>query len=390
MAVVKADAYGHGLVPIARTARMHGAEWLGVALPSEALALRASGDTGPILAWLWTPGEDSIDDCVGMSIDLSVSSEWALAEVVASARRREVRARVHVKVDTGLSRNGVGPREWPALLDALARANSDGTVDIVSIWSHLADADLPGATTVSPQVDRYHDALSAATANGVHAQLRHISNSGGLFAYPELRFDLVRTGIAMYGLSPAPGLGTASDLGLEPAMTLRARLANVKSVEAGTSVSYGSTWTTPAPTRLGLVPLGYADGIPRAASGRIEVAVDGRRYPAVGRVAMDQFVIDLDSDAPAPGAEVVLFGPGKQGELTADEWAGRTSTPSATSSSLDSELECRVSTSAKHGAKREPRPRAGGPSGKSRPARGRGRCGRRRPGRDRRAVSPAG
>jgi alanine racemase len=322
MAVVKADAYGHGLVPVARTAREQGSAWLGVALPGEALALRASGDRGRILAWLWTPGDPGVEACVAAEVDLSVSSLWALAEVVSAARATGRTASVQVKVDTGLSRNGVGPAEWPALLEALAAATADGTIAVEAIWSHLADADLPGSSTVPAQAARFAEALAAAASAGIRPRLRHLSNSGGLWAYPELRFDLVRSGIAMYGLTPAPSLGTTRDLGLEPAMTLRAALAGVKEVEAGTSVSYGSTWTTTVPTRLGLVPLGYADGVPRTSGGRVEVTIAGRRYPAVGRLAMDQFVIDLGADDRcAPGDDVILFGPGHHGELTADEWA---------------------------------------------------------------------
>jgi alanine racemase len=322
MAVVKADAYGHGLLPIARTARGEGVEWLGVALPSEALALRAAGDTGRILAWLWTPGDPDISECVAAGVDLTVSSAWALEEVVQSARRLGMRGRVQVKIDTGLSRNGVSLAAWPDLLQSLRAAIADGSIELEAIWSHLADADLPGAPTVPVQRDRYLEAVDLARTIGVVPRRMHLSNSGGLWAFPECRFDLVRTGIAMYGLTPAPSLGTAADLGLTPAMSLQARLANVKEVDSGTSVSYGSTWTSSRPTTLGLVPVGYADGVPRASGGRAEVVVDGHRYPAVGRLAMDQFVIDLGpSSSVVAGDEVYLFGPGAHGELTADEWA---------------------------------------------------------------------
>lgn len=326
MAVVKADAYGHGLVPVAAAARAAGAQWLGVALPSEALALRTGGDEGRVLAWLWSPGDEHVRECVRRDVDLSISSVWALAEVVAAAQAEGRTAQVHVKVDTGLSRNGVGPREWPDFLEALLRALDHGVIAVKGIWSHLADADLPGAPSVVAQQAAFAEATSAAEARGIRPQLRHLSNSGGVWAYPELRLDLVRTGIAMYGLTPAPHLGSAAALGLEPAMTLRATLANVKQVGPGTSVSYGSTWTTPVATTLGLVPLGYADGVPRASGGRVDVSVAGQRRPAVGRIAMDQFVIDLGDDAAAAGDEVVLFGPGRHGELTADEWAARIDT----------------------------------------------------------------
>ena len=327
MAVVKADAYGHGIMPIARTARSEGAEWLGVALPSEALALRAAGDAGRILAWLWTPGDPDVERCIAGGVDLSISSPWALEEVTAAARRLGQTARVQVKLDTGLSRNGASLAWWPTLLEALQVAVAEGTLEIEAIWSHLADADLPGAQTVPVQRERYLDAVAAARAANVVPRRLHLSNSGGLWAFPECRFDLVRVGIAMYGLTPAGGLGSAAELGLTPVMTLQAELANVKPVEPGASVSYGSTWTSTRTTNLGLVPVGYADGVPRSAGGRIEVAIDGRRYPAVGRLAMDQFVIDLGpSTTTSPGDTVYLFGSGAHGELTADEWADRIDT----------------------------------------------------------------
>lgn len=327
MAVVKADAYGHGIGAIASTARAFGAEWLGVALPSEALSLRSLGDSGPILAWLWTPGDPDIDACIAQGVDLGISSTWALEQVVASARAQGLRARVQVKLDTGLSRNGLSLAQWPSLIDALGRSSADGLVEVAAVWSHLADGDAPGAATVGAQRDAFVSAVELARRAGLDPGLLHLSNSGALWAFPDCRFDLVRTGIAMYGLAPAPALGTSRELGLVPAMTLRAELAHVKQIAAGTSVSYGSTWTSQQSSTVGLVPLGYADGIPRASGGRVEVAVEGARYPAVGRTAMDQFVIDLGPASLArAGDDVVLFGSGAQGELTADEWAERIDT----------------------------------------------------------------
>ena len=327
MAVVKADAYGHGMRQMAQAARSNGVEWLGVALPSEALQLRADGDDGPILAWLWSPGDPDVDACVAAGVDLSVSSAWALEEVIASARRHGISARVQVKLDTGLSRNGLALEDWPDLIDALAQARSEGALQLEAIWSHLADADLPGAQTVVRQRERFVDAVARARDAGLVPGLLHLSNSGGLWAFPDCRFDLVRVGIAMYGLTPAPHLGSAQELGLTPVMTVRAELAHVKRVPAGTSVSYGSTWTSPVETVLGLVPVGYADGIPRSSGGRVEVSIGGQRVPAVGRTAMDQFVVDLGAGSEAaPGDDVFLFGPGDHGELTADDWADRIDT----------------------------------------------------------------
>ena len=327
MAVVKADGYGHGMGPVARAARRVGTEWLGVALPSEALALRAMGDEGRILAWLWAPGDPDLPACVRAGVDLSVSSTWALAEVVEAARRVGARARVHLKVDTGLSRNGATLAQFPAVLDAALPAMADGMIEIEAIWSHLADADLPGSASVPRQLERYLDSLEMAEGRGIRPRLRHLSNSGGLWAFPECRFDLVRTGIAMYGLTPDAGLGSAADLGLTPAMTLVARLAHVKGIEPGTSVSYGGTWTAADETAVGLVPIGYADGVPRAAGNRGRVAVGGRLVPIVGRVAMDQFVVDLGTrDLPHVGDDVFVFGPGRHGEWSADDWASAVGT----------------------------------------------------------------
>jgi alanine racemase len=327
MTVVKADAYGHGMVEISRVARDAGVTWLGVALPSEALALRASGDSGRILAWLWTPGDPDIEACLRADVDISVSSSGALAEVVAAAQRTSTLARVHIKIDTGLTRNGVAFNEVPAVLEACRAAMDEGILDVVGLWSHLADGDTPQADSVRVQRECFEQALELAASAGVRPAVRHLANSGALFAHPDCRYDLVRTGIALYGLTPSPALGTAEELGLTPAMSLVAQLAHVKSVEAGTSVSYGWRWTAGSATQVGLVPVGYADGLPRAAGAPrtgppIEVAIRGRRVPIVGTVAMDQCVVDLGagSDATA-GSEVVLFGPGRQGECSADAWA---------------------------------------------------------------------
>ena len=332
MVVVKADAYGHGMVPVARLARQEGVTWLGVALPSEALALRAAGDAGRILAWLWTPGDPSVEACVRRGVDLSVSSGWSLAEVVDAARRSGERVRAHIKVDTGLIRNGVSPDELPHLFAQVRAATDAGLIEVVGIWSHLADGDTPDAASVVHQRARFEEALTQAAAAGIHPQMRHLSNSGAVFAHPDCRYDLVRSGIAIYGLSPASVLGSATDLGLTPAMTLIAELAHVKRIEPETAVSYGWRWAAPSATNVGLLPVGYADGLPRAAGAPaattpVEAAVGGRRVPIVGTVAMDQCVLDLGPDArDVAGDEIVLFGPGRQGEATADDWAAVTGT----------------------------------------------------------------
>lgn len=327
MAVVKADAYGHGVDRVAPWLRHHGADWLGVALPTEALALRAAGDRGRILAWLWSPGDQSITDCVAADIDLSVSDAWSLIEVVDAARNLGRRARVHLKVDTGLARNGAARSTWPSLVEAAKAAQDAGHIEIVGIWSHLGSADVPGDPRTDAQASAFIDALTEAAGIGVQPALRHLAASAGALSHPDLAFDLVRSGIALYGLTPGESMGSAAQLRLTPAMTLRARLALVKPVPAGTWVSYGSSWQLPADTITGLVPIGYADGIPRAASNRVEVQIADRRCPIIGRVAMDQFVVDLGPGArDRAGDDVWCFGPGDHGEPTADQWAERTGT----------------------------------------------------------------
>ena len=317
MVVVKADGYGHGIVDVARAAREAAAPWLGVAVLEEALALRSAGDTGRLLCWLAVPGE-SFDAAIAGDVDLTASSLRQLSEVVAAAQRVGRRARVQLKVDTGLSRNGVAPAEWPAVLEAVGQAADH--VEVTGIWSHFACSDEPEHPANDAQERAFREAVSAARTAGFEP-LTHLANSAAALTRPSARFDLVRCGISAYGLSPIPELATAAELGLRPAMTLSTRLAAVRAVGAGQGVSYGHTHLTERPTRLGLVPAGYADGIPRHASGRAHVQVGGRRRPVVGRVCMDQLVVDLGDTDAQPGDRVVLFGPGDDGEPTAQDWA---------------------------------------------------------------------
>ncbi|HYT09463.1 MAG TPA: alanine racemase [Mycobacteriales bacterium] len=316
MAVVKADGYGHGLLPSARAALAGGAGWLGVAFLEEALALRAGGITAPVLSWLAVPGE-GLAEGVAAGVDLSVSAPWALAEVVTAARDAGRRARVHLKVDTGLSRGGATPADWPELVTAAAKAAAADEVEVVAAWSHFAYADAPGHPTIARQVVAFRDALEAARGLGVDPPVRHLANSAATLTLPDAHFDLVRPGLAVYGLTPVP----PRTYGLVPAMTLRTRVALTKRVPAGSGVSYGHVHTTERETALALVPLGYADGVPRAATSVGPVWIGGRRRTVTGRVCMDQFVVDVGDDEVTAGDEVVLFGPGRDGEPTAQEWA---------------------------------------------------------------------
>jgi alanine racemase len=320
MAVVKADGYGHGMLPSARAALEGGASWLGVAMADEALDLRRAGFTEPVLAWLLGPADDW-DAVVAAGVDVGVNSAWALDKATAAAAAAGSPARVHLKVDTGLGRGGAPPTEWPDLVEAAAKAQADGTVEIVGVWSHLAYADNPGHPTIDRQHVAFEEALEIAARAGVQPQIRHLANSAATLRSPRTHYDLVRPGVAVYGLSPGPEVGEARELGLTPAMTFTTAVALTKRVPAGHGVSYAHRYVTPLPTTLALVPVGYADGVPRHLTNVGEVSIHGRRYRIAGTVCMDQFVLDVGADAVAAGDEVVLFGPGESGEPTADEWA---------------------------------------------------------------------
>jgi alanine racemase len=318
MAVVKADGYGHGMVPAARAALAGGATWLGSCTIREALVLRDAGIDVPVLAWLWAPSAP-VGDAVRAHIDLSVASLDQLHAVVTAATRWARTARVHLKIDSGLNRNGATPAEWSALVDAAAKARADGDIDVVGAWSHLAAADEPGHPSIDRQLARFHDGLAAVARAGLVPQVRHLANSAALLTRPDMHFDLVRPGLAIYGLSPMPE--RAAEFGLRPAMTLRAAVALAKRVPAGEGVSYGHTYTTDRETMLALIPIGYADGVPRHASGVGPVHLAGRVRTIAGRVCMDQIVLDCGDDEVRAGDVATLFGPGDGGEPTADDWA---------------------------------------------------------------------
>ena len=348
LATVKANAYGHGLLPVARAALDGGADWLGVAQLAEAFTLRAGLDEAgvaradaPLLAWISTSSSD-FAAAIEADIDLSVSWTWVLADICAAAREVGRPARVHVKIDTGMSRAGSTLADLPALASALRMATDDGLVDVVGAWSHMSRADDPseeGNASTASHVRIFEEGLAILADAGITPRIRHLSATSGILWHPEAHYDMVRAGIGLYGLSPDPAVAASEELGLIPALELRAPLTSVKVIEEGTPASYGGTWVAPTRRWIGLVPLGYGDGILRAVSNKARVVVHTAsgpfNAPLIGRVCMDQFMVDLgpaegspgtptarSGQAPAiPGDMATLFGSGIGGEALADDWA---------------------------------------------------------------------
>lgn len=325
MAVVKADGYGHGLLPMAAAARETGTEWLGVALFEEALELRAAGDDGHILAWLATPGEPW-EQMLNAGIDLGISTPTALERLAAAARTTGQRARIHLKIDTGLGRAGCPPNWWPRFVEQAKALQDAGSAEIVGIWSHFTVADDPTDPLNTAQIARFHAGVASARALGVEPEHLHLANSAANLALPDAHFTLVRPGIATYGISPGTGLGTPAQLGLRPVMTLVGRMAVVKQLPAGSGLSYGHQYHLSHDATTAVVPLGYADGIPRNATNVGPVFAAGARRTIAGRVCMDQFVLDLGSATALEGDEVILFGSGEDGIPLAEDWAEVTGT----------------------------------------------------------------
>ena len=325
LAVVKADAYGHGLIEIGLVAQKCGAGWLGVALLEEAISLRRHGVRIPILAWLLPPGSDfraaHIHD-----IDVAVASISAFNEISALNSK----ARIHIEVDTGMGRGGFLD-EWDKFLQL-----DFSKVEVVGVFSHFARADEPKAKQNSDQLTRFSAMVADLVAIGINPRVKHISNSAAALTNNSAALDLVRIGIAMYGLSPdLITMGDSKCLGINPAMQLRAKLHLVKKVPAGSPIGYGAMATTQIDTTLGIVAMGYADGIPRISTGA-GVFANGKRAPIIGRVSMDQFVVDLGPDSTSSSGDwVIIFGDGSRGEYTADDW-GRAS------SSINYEITTRL------------------------------------------------
>lgn len=351
MGVVKADGYGHGLIPSALAALAGGATWLGTAQPYEALRLRKAGIDSSrchILTWLTSAPTTRFADLISEDIDISVGSIDSLDAVAFAARKLGKSARVHVKVDTGFGRNGFTPAGFSAALKRLQQYSSEGAIEVIGQWSHLAVADSPDVPefvdATDRQIQQFHEFTKRMREANVAPKIRHLANTAATLNRPEIHFELVRPGIGLYGYEPDPAMGNSQTYGLQPAMTLQAQLGTVKTVEEGHGISYGRTYLTPNNTSTAIVPLGYADGILRSASGfdmqgarhvnkpggpvRVETKNGARIVNVSGRVCMDQFIVDLKGDASELGVlegnTVTLFGPGRGlefAEPTADDWA---------------------------------------------------------------------
>jgi alanine racemase len=320
IAVVKADGYGHGAVRSAVAALDGGASRLGVADVGEALALRRAGVGAPVVAWLHAPGTN-FREAAAAGIELGISSFDQLLQASAAASvDRPVG--VHLKLETGLARNGIAPEDYRVVFAEAARLERIGKLRVVGLFSHLSNT---SADEDRAALRLFLDAVGAASAAGLAPPLRHLAASHAAIALPEARLGCVRLGIAIYGLSPFADRD-AGDLGLRPAMTLRAPVAAIRRVPAGHGVSYGYDYRTDRETTLALIPLGYADGVPRQASGTGPVVIGGARFRVAGRIAMDQFVVDVGDHAVAIGDEAVLFGDPTLGVPAADEWAAAAST----------------------------------------------------------------
>jgi alanine racemase len=321
LAVVKADAYGHGLINVAKAAEKSGADWLGTALLEEGIALRNGGITKPIISWLTPIGED-FRTAINLDIDLSLSSIELLNEIILVGKSINKVPRVHIEIDTGMNRGGFGD-DWGLLLPEIVKAVKANEIKAIGIWSHFARADEPNEVMNKTQLDEFTQKVKQLNDAGVSPEFIHIANSAASLSNEAAHKNIIRWGIGLYGLSPdVLNMGDSKSLGLKPAMKLFAKLQLVKAVKAGQSVGYGGTAITKSDTKLGVVTLGYADGVPRNANNSAGIYVAGKRAPIIGRVSMDQFVVDLGTDSSAKtGDEVIVFGDGSQGEYTIDEWA---------------------------------------------------------------------
>ncbi|MFY9325853.1 MAG: alanine racemase [Candidatus Nanopelagicales bacterium] len=313
MAVVKADAYGHGLIEVSKAARQAGAEWLGTALFEEALTLRESGDSKKILTWL---GDQSADfaQAIEKDIDIGISTFSHLEKAAVAATKLNKKANLHLKIDTGLNRNGVSLADLPKLLEAISQTTS---VNLAGIMSHFAFPDDPSSEVNHQQIIKFTEIIKSFD----QPIFSHMANSMATLDLPQSHFDLVRPGISVYGLHPSGNLEKAKALTLKPALSLKAKIVNLKAVAAEQGVSYNHTYRTKEQTNLAVIPLGYSDGIDRRAANAAAVAIGGKSYKISGRICMEQFVVDVGADFQDQAATVTLFGDSSTGVPSVEDWA---------------------------------------------------------------------
>lgn len=310
MAVVKADGFGHGAAAVARTSLAHGASWLGVTSIDEGLALRTAGLAAPLLSWL-NPVDADYTAAIGHHVDVAVPS----ADHLAAVTRAGLGARVHLHLDTGMARDGAAASEWPALCRAARAAERSGVLRVVGVMGHLGCADVPSDPANAAGRTAFRWGVDVARAAGLRPPLRHLAATAATLTDPLSHHTLTRIGAGLVGIDPSRSTA------LSPALTLTAPVVGVRRVAAGAAVGYGRAWSATRPTTLALLPLGYADGLPRGTSGRAQVWLRRRRHPVVGRISMDQVVIDVGDEPVRPGEVATVFGPGHAGEPTVAEWA---------------------------------------------------------------------
>jgi alanine racemase len=317
MAVVKSEGYGHGMIETARASLAGGATWLGVVHVADAIELRRAGFAVPVLSLLGSPDAPHAD-AIRHDVDLTVGTAALIDQIALAAEGVGKPARVHLEADTGMSRGGATADDWAGLVHAALAAESAGLVRVAGLWSHFACADIPAHPSIDAQLTAFREAVAFAERAGARPEVRHMANTPATLTLPQAYFDLVRPGGAVVGLSTLPG--GAPDW-LRPAMTLRGRLIQVKRVPAATGVSYAHRYITEREMTLGLLPLGYNEGIPRHATNKGWLFLRGRRFRIAGTVNMNQIILELGDERAEAGDEVVLFGPGDRGEPTAQEWA---------------------------------------------------------------------
>lgn len=316
MAIVKADAFGHGMIEVSRKLESIGVDMLATADLDEAEAIRDAGIKSPLLAWLHGK-QTNFESAITKDIQIGLSTVAGLERVEQAARAVSGKAKVHLKVDSGLGRNGAALKDWPSVVQKAVELESAGLIELIGVFSHLSGT---SEKDDAEQLEVFLDAVKSAESFGAKFQLRHLAASAATLGQKPAHLDMVRVGIALYGLDPNPHL-KASDFGLVPAMRVTSEVVSVKQVPSGHGVSYGYLHRTSEPSSLVLVPFGYAEGMPRVATGRASVLLNGKRYPILARIAMDQFVLDIGNDEVQVGDEVVIFGDGSKGEPTAEELA---------------------------------------------------------------------